>query len=411
MRPQRYRRPAWRRGAAVVVLGLAACGDPPPPERAGAGPVPAAATTEPRTLARDIDARRERLPRLASTSPGEPPGTVSAWLHDGEPVLIEAQRPGAATVRYHFHDGRLIQATLAGAGTAPRVIAYRDGRPASEPEAGDAAARDEAEQAQRLYTDALALSRGARGNGPLLACTGDEPPWDLRLGGGTAELEVLGATGQRFTGGYRYDQPFANLAGAWRGSDGNGGELFAAVRDSDCFTSGVADAPRPLAISVTRADGTGLTGCCSNLGASPERRHAGLGPGPADTLAVADLAAKPDFDWSRDLLALLPAMRSCLEEVAGRGAIVVKAWPLARARINVRLLGPGGDRVDCIAPAGGGAVEKMGMVGDAALPMPGEGRPMFVPVPQEPPIQACTEVERVLDDGGRLIGWLVYRQC
>lgn len=406
MRSKRHRRPAWHLTGAVVLLWLAACADPPPPERNGTGPTAAPANAEPHPSAHDIDARRDRLPRLASSSPGEPPGAVSAWIRDGEPVLIETQQPGTGTVRYHFHDGRLIQATLAHGTTAPQVIAY-----GADQESGDATAQAAAEQAQRLYTHALALSRGARGNGPLLACTGDEPAWDLRLGGGMAELDVFGATPQRFTGGYRYDQPFASLAGDWRGSAGNGGELFAAVRDSDCFTRRGTDAPRPLAISVTRADGTGLTGCCSNLGTTPARPHGGVGPDSADALPVADLAAKPDFDWSRDLRELLPAIRSCLAKVAGRGAIVVKAWPMARARTSVRLLGPGGDRVDCIAPADGGPVEKMGMVGDVALPLPGEGRPMFVPALHEPPIQTCTEVERVLDDSGRLVGWLVYRHC
>jgi hypothetical protein len=46
-----------------------------------------------------------------------------------------------------------------------------------------------------------------------------------------------------------------------------------------------------------------------------------------------------------------------------------------------------------------------------ATPLAGADAPRFHPAREAPPVIACGRVERVLDRGGRLLGWLQYGPC
>jgi hypothetical protein len=132
---------------------------------------------------------------------------------------------------------------------------------------------------------------------------------------------------------------------------------------------------------------------------------------PRPTRTAAAPVLEPRLDWATELPQLLPAIQACLD-ASGRPAVgVTKAWPIAQSLAGVRILAPGGERLDCVAQAGGGDVlltEKVWTVSQ----LPGEREPLFTPESQaEPASSPCLSVSVARDARGQDVGWLSYDVC
>ncbi len=114
-------------------------------------------------------------------------------------------------------------------------------------------------------------------------------------------------------------------------------------------------------------------------------------------LVVALPAAAQAPGWEAEVHRLAPALRACLDGQAG--AMVVDAWALDDARVQARLLLPGGTRQDCVAAD---AVQSRAPAGAAR---PGEGLRAFMLE------RRCVDAWRVTDPAGRELGWLAYPEC
>ena len=135
--------------------------------------------------------------------------------------------------------------------------------------------------------------------------------------------------------------------------------------------------------------------------AAPERA-----PAPA-----ARTVAEPRPDWSTELPDLLPAIQACLDAAEQPPLGVTKAWPIAEDLAGVRLLTPGGERVDCVAEAEGGDVILTERVWTVSQ-LPGEREPLYTPRSQgQPSSSACLAVAPARDAGGDDVGWLTYDVC
>ena len=95
---------------------------------------------------------------------------------------------------------------------------------------------------------------------------------------------------------------------------------------------------------------------------------------------------------------------ACLD-ASGQPAVgVTKAWPIAESLAGVRMLAPGGERLDCVAETEGGDVlltEKVWTVSQ----LPGEREPLFTPRSQaEPASSPCLSVSVARDAVGEDVG-------
>jgi putative lipoprotein len=120
---------------------------------------------------------------------------------------------------------------------------------------------------------------------------------------------------------------------------------------------------------------------------------------------------KAAHDWSRLLLDLMPAIDACLREPVGDLPRVVRAWPMNRGLVGIRLQNIDGGRHQCVAAAGGSAVDGVEQLALDAPPMPGEGNPIFTPAAGAYPGAACFRHERVETGDGVFLGWLSVRLC
>ena len=132
-------------------------------------------------------------------------------------------------------------------------------------------------------------------------------------------------------------------------------------------------------------------------------------PGP--TRRAEAMVPEPRPDWATELPELLPAIRACLD-ASGQPAVgVTKAWPIAESLAGVRILAPGGERLDCVAETEGGDIlltEKVWTVSQ----LPGEREPLFTPHSQaEPASNPCLSVSVARDAVGEDVGWLSYDVC
>ena len=141
--------------------------------------------------------------------------------------------------------------------------------------------------------------------------------------------------------------------------------------------------------------GEAATGCCTARAGYDAR----LAP-------VANLAAKPDDDWSRGLLDLLPALNAC----AAREGAKLKAVIAARAQgstVRVRLRESDGKDVDCVVDVSGRGTPTIGPASADAI---GAG-PWWYPARDPAPIVACGRLERVQGARGAAAGYLQYEPC
>ena len=150
--------------------------------------------------------------------------------------------------------------------------------------------------------------------------------------------------------------------------------------------------------------GTAPVACTLAANATPLR----LAPG---SYPLFDPAAKPADDWSRFLFDLMPAINACLRAPVGDLPRVVKAWPMNRGMVGVRLQNIDGGRHECIAVVDGSAVDKVELLRAEAERAPGEGNPIFTPADGAYPGSACFSHERVASAVGSFLGWLSARIC
>lgn len=142
-----------------------------------------------------------------------------------------------------------------------------------------------------------------------------------------------------------------------------------------------------------------LAGCA---GAEPHRVAGMTAPQPR---------TQQQSDWATDLSGLLPAIEACLQDSTVSPVGVTKAWPIAEDLTGVRLLTPGGERVDCVAVADGSGIvltEKVWTVSQLA----GERSPLFTPTSaNRPSASQCLSVSVAHDGAGQVVGWLSHDVC
>ena len=107
----------------------------------------------------------------------------------------------------------------------------------------------------------------------------------------------------------------------------------------------------------------------------------------------------------------MPAIDVCLREAVGELPRVVKAWPMNRGLVGVRLQNINAGRHECVAAASGAAVDRVEQLAFGAPAMPGEGDPIFTPAAGAYPGAACFGHERVEIGEGVFRGWLSSRIC
>lgn len=232
-------------------------------------------------------------------------------------------------------------------------------------------------------------------------CRGNEPFWSLVMDGQEARLSRPAGDERRtgtFTGTLehlRYLDPPMSL---WRGAAGRKANdvLVATLRRGECRDTMSDEGPEFTHHALLSLGGEPpLAGCCTaimglDLAAAP----------------VADPATKADPDWARFLPDLLPAMEGCRKKADDQALRILKAWPMNRGLVGVRLQDETGARRDCVADSRG-RVKEIAPV-TATDDLPGEGSPVFYPAAGTPPILDHGRVERVLDGKERLSGWLHY---
>lgn len=109
------------------------------------------------------------------------------------------------------------------------------------------------------------------------------------------------------------------------------------------------------------------------------------------------------------IVELLPALGRCLAQVEATAAPrVATAWPMNHGLVGARLLGADGRAQDCIVEARGTRIEAFRPVSPDASPLRGENAPSFLPSREPHPLVGCGRLERVLEPGGSLAGWLHY---
>lgn len=237
---------------------------------------------------------------------------------------------------------------------------------------------------------------------PGYICSGNEPFWRIALDPTSAVLSRPGGSGVEddvFAGRldvFAYlDPPWSVWRGRNLGQDG--GELMIVVREEKCLDTMADDAVFNHRAIVSFEEGPAAAGCCNKIAA--------LNPGEAPP---ADFDAKTTDDWSRPWPDLAPAIHACLAVAQAEARSVVKAWPMNRGRIGVRLADDQARRFDCIVIDASGSVERMEPVDAAAPPLPGEGMPEFLPLRPRPLILTCGRLRRVVDADGATTGYLHY---
>jgi hypothetical protein len=126
---------------------------------------------------------------------------------------------------------------------------------------------------------------------------------------------------------------------------------------------------------------------------------------------TAGSALEPRPDWSMELPALLPGIKTCLAESGQPAVGVTKAWAIGDKLAGVRILKPGGERLDCVAELDGSDILLTERVWTVSQ-LPGEHEPLFTPGPTKAPSSNnCTTVSVARDAVGRDIGWLSYDVC
>lgn len=227
----------------------------------------------------------------------------------------------------------------------------------------------------------------------MFLCRGNEPFWALDIHASGAmlktpdsETELLGSLTANPGGSFAF-------RGAPDGSPED--QASALVTPGQCFDS-MADGPAmPFSAQVGLPGGQVGSGCCS--------AEYGLDLANAP---LANAGGKDASDWSRRLPELSEVVRRCVRDAGVDTEAVTTAWPINRGKAGVRLRDSGGDRFDCLVDLATGAIEDVRPVATADV-SPGEGRPVWIPVRDPPPVLSCGRVERESTEEER--GYLHYR--
>jgi len=251
---------------------------------------------------------------------------------------------------------------------------------------------------------AAALTVGAAATPPApiperFECRGNEPFWSLRLGPDTALLNVIGGE-EAFRGSRTRLGALQPPWEIWRGTstDDRTRTLFVAIREETCLDTMADVPPSDYRAVVSLSDGSAVTGCCS----APRALAVGSAPD-------ADLSEKPEGDWSRDLLAWYPAIRACVLDAGVAAEAVPLAFTADGDAVGVVLADHEGRLHECVADLAGRHVLRVRVISPTEPPRPGLARPTLYPAREAPPTIEGGRVERVLDAGGRLLGYLHYR--
>lgn len=251
-------------------------------------------------------------------------------------------------------------------------------------------------------------------------CNGNEPFWGLAIDNEHAGWATPGEPeGRTLEGTFRH-LDYAGIF-SWRGEFGDG-DLVAFVTHEPCSDT-MVDREYPYNIQVSLPDGTVLLGCCDTISepgtegwseskpdAQSEVEADEVDDGLSD-LPVAILDDKPPGDWSRHLLALLPAIESCLAETPGTSPKVIKAWTASNEQIGVRTWGAETAAWECVATSQGSVVRPLTALKGETIGLHDGWSPIFTLRGQSPPSGECYQHERVVDARGALIGWLSYDTC
>jgi uncharacterized membrane protein len=261
----------------------------------------------------------------------------------------------------------------------------------------------------------------ARGSMPSeFKCNGNEPFWGLAIDNENAGWATPGEPeGRTLKGTFRH-LDYAGIF-SWRGDFGEG-DLVAFVTYQSCSDT-MVDREYPYSIQVSLPDGRVLLGCCDTIS---EPSSEGWSESESDTpieaeakavdealsdLPVAILDEKPPGDWSRHLLAFLPAIESCLAETSGTSPRVIKAWAMSDDKIGVRTRSAETAAWECVASRQGSVVQPLTALKGETIGLREGWSPIFTLRGQLPPSGECYQHESVLDAGGDLIGWLSYDTC
>lgn len=232
-------------------------------------------------------------------------------------------------------------------------------------------------------------------------CRGNEPFWSLVMDG--AEARLSRPAGEKresevFEGGLEHLDYLDPAASVWRGASGRKADdvVVAVMRRGECRDTMSDEGPEfTHQALVSLAGERPLAGCCTAV------MGLDLARAPA-----ADPAAKDEADWTRLLPDLLPAIEGCRKKAGEDALRILKAWPMNRGLVGVRLQDAEGTRRDCIAEARGRVKELA--VAEGTDDLPGEASPVFYPAAGMLPILDHGRAERVLDAKGKLRGWLHY---
>lgn len=226
-------------------------------------------------------------------------------------------------------------------------------------------------------------------------CRGNEPFWSLDISARSAllktpetEIALTGELKATSTGAYTF-----------RGADEDDAAtaVEALITPGQCFDT-MADGPAsPYNAVAMLADGREGSGCCSvEFGLD-------LAATPAFTAANAAEAA-----WTRHLVDLSDAIDRCAMDGGVATEAVTAAWPMNHGKAMVRLRDNGKDRFDCLIDLGSGDIESVTPAGDAN-PVETAG-PLWLPARDTPPVLTCGRVERVMDVGDSVRGYLHYTE-
>jgi hypothetical protein len=192
----------------------------------------------------------------------------------------------------------------------------------------------------------------------------------------------------------------------WRGraTEGERRDLVAFVSEASCTDASAEE--HPFSVRLSLPDGRFLSGCCRRGATATEEPE--IEPTPAPLPAPTPAPAVGD--WISSLTTFLPAIGACLQE-SGRTEAVVFAAVRPDKTVHLVLRLPGGRHADCLLPPGRGPARVTLRPRDAPS-SPEEAAAVLTLLPQRPPpSEACYRPQPVMDEQGRLFGWIARKGC
>lgn len=148
---------------------------------------------------------------------------------------------------------------------------------------------------------------------------------------------------------------------------------------------------------------------------APEAAPVAPPPEPAaDTGATAAEPAEPTLanDWTTEVPKLIGAITSCAEVPSIKPVVVTRAYYVDPNMAGVRMEDTAGRRWECLILRRGGYPIRYEPIAPGQRRMPGDGNPVFVLAPGEPPQDSCHKSDEIKDEpSGILLGWRVQVLC